>query len=57
MSPALLIGFQQQGWLSLKRQSKMRRRNYFAILAQEAAQSKFGQFLFLTAIVCVRFHR
>ncbi|MBZ2037327.1 hypothetical protein K1J08_01085 [Streptococcus sanguinis] len=35
----------------------MRSRNYFAILAQEAAQPKLEQPLFLTAIFCVRFHR
>ncbi|EGD38554.1 hypothetical protein HMPREF9384_1534 [Streptococcus sanguinis SK160] len=41
----------------LKRHSKIRSHDYFAILAQEAAQSKFEQFLFLTAIFCVRFHK
>ncbi|EGD31818.1 hypothetical protein MK394_04380 [Streptococcus sanguinis] len=35
----------------------MKKRNYFAILAQEAAQPKLEQLLFITAIFCVRFHR
>ena len=52
----LISGSSSKTGCRSKRHSKIRSHDYFAILAQEAAQSNLSSFL-LTAIFCVRFHK